>query len=54
VEKNYVLGFKDRINGDDDTDKRKVARLSMDSRHNEFKKFLIELADGKYLRGKNG
>ena len=54
VEKNYVLGFKDRINGDDDTDKRKVARLSIDSRHNEFKKFLIELADGKYLRGKNG
>jgi peptidoglycan/xylan/chitin deacetylase (PgdA/CDA1 family) len=54
VDKNYTLGFKDRTNGDDDLDKRKVARLSIDSRHNRFKNFLIELAGVRYLRGKNG
>jgi len=54
VEKHYILGFKDRTNGDDDLDKRKVARLSIDSRHNSFKYFLVELAGVEHLKGKNG
>jgi len=49
VKDNYRLGFKDRTNGDDDLDKRKVARLSIDSRHNRLKNFLIELANAKFL-----
>jgi peptidoglycan/xylan/chitin deacetylase (PgdA/CDA1 family) len=54
VEKNFKLGFKDRTNGDDDLDKRKVARLSIDGRHNRFKNFLIELANVRQLINKNG
>jgi peptidoglycan/xylan/chitin deacetylase (PgdA/CDA1 family) len=43
VESNYCLGFKDRTNNDDDKDHRKVARVSIDSRHNIHKNFIIEL-----------
>ncbi|MGM0519941.1 MAG: polysaccharide deacetylase family protein [Campylobacterota bacterium] len=53
VEENYTLGFKDRTNGDNDLDKRKVARVSIDSKHNDFKNFLIELAGVKYLETEN-
>ena len=51
VEKNYKLGFKDRTTGLDDLDKRKIARVSIDARHNNFKVFLIELAYSRYLKG---
>lgn len=54
VEENFVLGFKDRANGDNDLDKRKVARLSIDGRHNSYKSFLVELASARALTGKHG
>jgi len=50
VEKNYTLGFKDRTNNQNDKDPRKVARVSIDSRHNIYKTFLTELIINSYLQ----
>lgn len=50
VKNNFWLGFKDRTNSDD-KDMRKIARVSIDAKHNEFKAFLIELAKTNYLKG---
>ena len=49
VEEYYTLGFKDRTNEGNDLDKRKVGRVSIDTKHNNFKSFLIELSCVRYL-----
>lgn len=51
VSKNFHLGFKDRYSGND-ADPRKIARVSIDARHDDFKMFLIELARTPYLGAK--
>ena len=50
VEKNYSGGFKDRTSGDSDDDPRKLARISIDSKHNELKKFMADLVGSPFLR----
>jgi peptidoglycan/xylan/chitin deacetylase (PgdA/CDA1 family) len=49
VADNYLLGFKDRANGADDMDSRKLARVSIDSHHNNMKAFLAQLAFSDFL-----
>lgn len=51
VSQNFHLGFKDRYSGND-ADPRKIARVSIDARHNDFKMFLIELARTPFLGAK--
>jgi peptidoglycan/xylan/chitin deacetylase (PgdA/CDA1 family) len=52
VSKNFLLGFKDRYS-DNDEDRRKIARISIDSRHNNFRSFLVELARTPFLGAKS-
>ncbi len=54
VKNNYLLGFKDRQDGRQDGDIRKIARISIDARHNDFKHFLINLMTAKYLELSRG
>jgi len=51
VNKHFQIGFKDRCSGND-ADPRKIARVSVDARHDDFKMFLIELARSPFLGAK--
>lgn len=50
VSDNFAVAFKDRC-GRHNEDLRKIGRLSIDARHNNFKDFLVHLASVRYLLG---